>query len=225
MASNATPQRGLKDVFGRAVQKGTENGVKGYVQNQLLYNDESPIAPDTMEFWFRPAQIYEQVPVQYDSATPIGMSNDYRTYRSTGSFQYRFEIYWNALMMLADIGNSADVPADKKTGAPGRREGSADDMAVISYMIEQDRRWLEALTLPSMGNVGLVGTAPPTCILVIPGIVTMRCRLINLQFDFVQSDIRGNHKELSAQTGWEEAPLGRITMEDQLTNGSFRNWG
>jgi len=222
MASNASAQPNLRDVFGRAVTKGTQ-GVKGYVQNTLLYNDENPVAPDTLELWFRPTMINEQVSAEYDTSTPIGMSHSYRTFRSTTSFVYRFEIYWNALMMLKEIGRGReDVPP---TAGNGTKEGSADDMELIGRMIEEDRRWLEALTLPAQSNEGLVGSAPPICILVIPGIVTMRCMLLNISFDFEQSDIRGNHKILRALTTWEEAPLSRITMQDQVTNGSFRNWG
>jgi len=226
MQSNSTSTPNMRDIFGQGSPMGSLDGIKGYVRNLLLFDDENTIAPDTMPFWFRPARVSEQITPQYDSAAPIGMSHNYKTYNSTGSAMYRFEIYWNALMMLKEIGQSRNQQASEGAiSGQVTREGSASDLAMVSRVIEEDRRWLEALAYPSQTNAGLIGSSPPACILVIPGIVTMRCLLTSLSFEFEDSDVRGLIKQLRATTVWEEAPEGRITMEDQLTGGSFRTWG
>lgn len=204
----------MSDVLGRVVPGG-EQGVKGYVYNTVLAadNNTTPI-PATMAFRFRPTTINETISAEFDEQAAIGMSHPYQTFRSTTAVSYQFEIYWNALMILKEIGK------ERIENHPERR---GDELAVIGYMIEEERRWLEALTLPPLMNDGLVGASPPLCLLVIPGIVTTQCRLRNISFVFESCDLRGNIKELRAMTVWVEALNNRTTMQDQLLNGSFRN--
>jgi hypothetical protein len=73
--------------------------------------------------------------------------------------------------------------------------------------------------------MGVLGTEPPACLLVIPGIVTQRVRLTNVDFTYTRSNIEGDLLEWKAAVTFREAPMGRITMEDVMANGSFRSWG
>jgi hypothetical protein len=92
-------------------------------------------------------------------------------------------------------------------------------------MIEEDRRFLESLTLPYEEPDGTIGSSPPPAILCIPGIVSARVKLISLKIMFRDCDIDGNVKSFVANVTFEEAPMARITMRDQLAAGSFRTWG
>jgi hypothetical protein len=182
----------------------------------ILYDDDRAEFPDTLYFWFRPATVRENLSVVYEKMRVMGMSHQYQSYSHTENMNITFEIYANALMILGEI---------SKEAARGSAEGSLNDLRLVSDMIEQDRRFLEALTLPYEIDGGAIGVETPPVILCIPGIVTARARVTNLSFEFVGSDINGNLTEYRAAITFEEAPLSRITMRDQLAAGSFRTWG
>jgi hypothetical protein len=109
--------------------------------------------------------------------------------------------------------------------ARGKSEGGANDMGTIADMMEEDRRFLEALGYPGAGPSGAIEAAAPAAILCLPGLLTLRVRLVSLAFTFEDCDSAGRLREWRAQASFEEAPMGRITMQDHLTNGMFRTWG
>lgn len=192
-------------------------GVKGWIRNMTLFERDQDDQEDTLKLWFRPESVREVINVRYQDQGVIGMSHQYQTYAYTESVQFPLRIYENALMMLKEYKSSGDL-----RNTP---EGGASEMTAYSNMMEQHRRFLEALTVPPLGVTGVVGAEPPACIVSIPGIMTVRARVQSVNFTFSRCDINGRLREWSADVMFQEAPLGRVTMEDVLANGMSRTWG
>lgn len=238
MAKGRGEPIGFTDVFGRAL----DPGVKGYVRNLVTYGDEDSKLPYEATFAFRPALITERVEPRYNKVAPLGNSSDFTTYSSTGSMVWRFEVFQNAIMMLREMGakrNQSDAVevAARNAGngfwnqesrtppqARGVSEGSANDLKVISDMMQADRRFLMAFCYPAKWGTSSLAEAPPAALLVLPGLLTARCRLIEWNASYEQFDIAGNLRQWRVQVAFEEAPIGRITMEDVLEVGTFREW-
>lgn len=166
---------------------------------------------DTLTFWFQPRPVREALRVAYGDSAVLGMSHVYRTYEYTSNATFAFEVYVNRIMLLADEEVLAALPDRTWAG--------------IAAYIEAGRRFLEALYYPPArpGNLPGIGNAPPACLLSLPGIATLRCRVVDLAIEFRDVDAAGI-KELAAQLTVEEAPLSRITMQDVLDRGMFRDW-
>jgi len=198
-----------------------DKGIKGWIRNMDLYQRDQEDFEDTLSLMFRPESVREAITVRYQDQGVIGMSHQYQTYAHTESVQFPMRIYENALMALKEYKSSGDFSGDLRDTP----EGGASEMQVYSDMLEQHRRFLEALTVPPLGVTGVVGGEPPACIVSIPGIMTIRARVQSVSFDFSRCDIDGNLREWSADVLFQEAPLGRVTMQDVLTNGMSRTWG
>lgn len=238
MANGTAEPVGLTDVFGRALAP----GVKGFVRNLVTYGAEDSTLPYEATFAFRPHTITERVEARYTRQAPLGNSSDFTTYSSTGSMVWRFEVFQNAMMMLREMGaqrnqsDAVDVAArnagrgffNQEARTPpqarGVKEGSANDMRVISDMMQADRRFLMAFNYPAKWGSSSLAEAPPAALVVIPGAFTARCRMTEWNAIYEQFDIAGNLRQWRVQVTFEEAPLGRITMEDVLDVGTFREW-
>ncbi len=210
--ANKPSDNNLASIAGRSPSK----EIKGWIRNMVLYEDESADYDHTLQFMFRPPSVREQMTAVYEKMRVMGMSHQYHSFSHTENLSVSFEIYVNALMGLKEI---------TKTRERGYKEGGVNDMKLMSEQLELDRRFLEALLLPYEAPDGTIGAEPPPVILCIPGIVTMRARLMNLSILFQECDINGNIKAFAANVTFEEAPLSRITMRDQMSSGSFRTWG
>lgn len=188
---------------------------RGWLRNLATQEDFS--------FWFRPQPVKQALRAHYDSMAVVGMSHEYQTYSHTGSDGFSFEVYVNRLLLVKAGAQAADAQ-NRQRGA-GNLEGGQSDLQAYSAMMEDGRRFLQALLYAPAGVTGVIGGSPPPCILVLPGVCTMRCRLQSLDFEFTDVDVEGFLKEFTASVSFQEAPMGRITMEDVRANGSFRVWG
>jgi hypothetical protein len=217
----------MSGVFGRAVAR----GVKGWIKNLVAdgSDDAELRALSTHEFFFRPQPINEQLDVQYSKVTPLGMSHSYHIYTSTGNVSWSFELFQNALMILREIGadknRSTALTKPAKDRPPaierGWKEGGKSDMATISVMMEDSRRFLHALAYPPRVLDG-VAEAPPECVLCIPGVMTAVCHMMSCAATYEQFDIEGNLRQWRAQVVFEESPRGRLNMDDVLLRGTQR---
>lgn len=216
-------EKGLEAIAGRAVS----GDAKGFVQNMEIddsYASDLGLNIHPFRFWFRPSPIRQSVKVNYESMSVIGMSHEYKTYRNTSNFLFPFELYVNRMMMIKD-GAIPTTQKEREGQRTGNPEGGSDQLYALSQQIEAGRRYLEALSVPPATSYGVSGSSPPVCLLVIPGVVTMRARLIDLDINFTEFDISMNISELRAKVTFEEAPMSRFTMQDVLERGSNRTWG
>lgn len=213
VSADAITRANISAIAGRRVAE----GVKGWIRNEVLYTGDNEGYLDTMLLQFRPESVREAINVRYQDQGVIGMSHQYQTYAHTESVQFPLRVYENALMMLKEVKAGGSL-----RGTP---EGSADEMQYYSDVLEEDRRFLEALTVPPLGVNGVIGAEPPACVVCIPGIMTIRARVQSVNFLFSQCDVNGRLREWSADVVFREAPLGRITMQDVLANGMVRTWG
>lgn len=175
-------------------------------------------------FWFKPEPVRETIGVNYNKMHPLGMSHGYHTYQGTGNTQIEFELYVNRLMMLKEGMVGSD-------GEPGQTRTSDTEEATVKRLngltskILSGRKYLQALTVPPQMPVGVIGGSPPPAILVLPGILTLRVRVLNVVFSYTESDYLGNISEMRVKLTFEEAPVSRITMQDVLERGPYRTWG
>ena len=175
-----------------------------------LYNPELDEQNQYMDFHFRPEPVREQLQANYEKMAVIGMSHQYQSYSYTNNMQIGFELYMNRLMLLKQGAISSNRSA-RQNSEPGTVEGTRSNLEGASREMEWSRRYLEALLVPPVNYTGLVASAPPAVILSLPGVITMRCRLMVLSIEFMAVDIQGNLTELKAKVRFEEAPLNRIT--------------
>lgn len=184
--------------------------IKGYIRNLILYEDsEQGGILDTMDFWWRPSNVRENGSVNYKQTEVIGMSHKYRNFSSTNNFNFTFDVYFNSLMRL-------------KTYSGEKRKGQ---LKIYGDEIQAKRRFIEALTIPYETQYGEFGSENPPCILVIPGIVGMKCKLDSFDFEFRDCTLHGDIKELMCQLSFTEEPEQRVTMRDHLATGMERTWG
>jgi len=189
---------------------------KGWIRNLILYEDDQTDYDDSMFFTFRPNIVRQQLAATYEKIRVMGMSHQYSSFSHTENNVFTFEIYFNALMMMKERARRGKVEGD---------EQARNDLALISQEIEKSRRFLESLLLPYEEPSGTIGSEPPPVLVFLPGYFTVRARALNLTLNFTDCDPRGNIKELAINATFEEAPMARITMRDQLAAGTFRTWG
>jgi hypothetical protein len=200
-------------------------GIRGYIQNMDLDPEESPLVyiREAMDFYFRPVPVREAITAAYESMGVIGMSHEYKPYSHTANVQFSFDIYVNALMIIKNAAMTNPRIKNPTGGFAANPEGSADQLRSVADALEEGRRYLEALMYPAADATGQGKLSPPFCILCIPGIVSLRCKLISLAIEYLDSDIRGYHKEFRATVTFEEHPQNRITMQDVLSAGMFND--
>ena len=226
---NTLKDNNLGSIAGRS-PKGGIDGVRGWIRNLVMYGDDYAASkdnqqPDTMEFWFRPNPITEVITVNYDDMAPMGMSHAYQVFKNTTATQWTFDIFWNALMMLGNTTVEQNISERNYSDGQAFLEGKRSDLKQMGDVIEQQRRFLQALTVPPELADGTIYEAPAPCLLVVPGIVSQRVRLRSVTFVYTNNDINGNIKEARATCEFREAPLGRFTMQDVIDNGATRIWG
>lgn len=201
-------------------------GVRGYVQNLALLDSSGDVDRATSTFLFRPTSVSESIAVTYSKTAVLGMSHSYQGYSNTENVRWDFVLYANAMMVKTEgVTQAVKERASRRNDSTRRSQGAQTELQALASVLEESRRFLEALCYPASTTAGVIGAEPPACILSIPGIVTQRVRLVSLGFEHSRCDKDGNVVEWSARTSWEEAPLTRILMDDVLANGSFRTWG
>lgn len=199
---------------------------RGWIKNLAIGEDyaRSNGLEHPMLFFFRPEPIRESIKVNYEKFAVLGMSHQYHGYSNTDNLSFPIELYFNRLMLV----KRGAVATDKRNRGEGRgntADGGNEKLGAISEKFEASRRYLEALTVPPVTPIGIVGNSPPPCLLVIPGIIEIRARLISLDVGFNRVDVHNKISEMRVRCVFEEAPLGRITMQDVLERGTFRTWG
>lgn len=175
---------------------------RGWIRNLILVQ-EGGTEQDTLFFGFRPKDVSENISVSYSKMSVLGQSHQYSSFSNTNDTQFSFELFENVNMLLKE-----------------RKESPIK----ISKQLETDRRFLESLALPYSTPNGQIGASNPDLLLCIPGIVSTRCRLVNANFTFDQVDRFGNLLQWTAMVTFEEAPKARVTCQDHLASGFFRNW-
>lgn len=190
-----------------------DTAARGYCKNMLLEETGNPDFPDMITFPFRPAMVKLNNSVNDEEMTVMGQSHSYEVYTNTANVTVGFDLYYNALMQIKD------------TTSEGFKEGGKSLLNQMSQEIEKQRRWLESLFYPGYTSPGVVGGAQAPVILCLPGICTIRAKLKNMGEVIEDCDIEGNITALRLSVDFKEAPMGRVTMQDVLTNGMFRTWG
>lgn len=219
---------GIGDVtpnLGAMASQRPKGAMRGSVRNLLIDDGEKNKFPHTSEFFFRPNQVRESIRSARESMTVIGMSHQYKTYSYTENMVITFQVYANVLMLAKEVGRERNIKNDEQGNRVALAEDGRSDTQIYSMMLEDQRRFLEALNYPGWTPAGTIGSDLPSCILCLPGIVTMRCNLISLGILFKDEFVDGGIKEIVYDTSWEEKPMGRVSMQDVLEKGSFRTWG
>lgn len=199
--------------LGSLAGQGVATDAKGYIQNLQLKESDPNNYGDVLSFFFRPGPVSQRSRVNYEKLRALGMSHSYHSYNGTENSEVAFEIYFNRLMMVKEL---------TRGEAPGYKEGAEGELEAVSGMIEDSRRWMESLLLPPALDDGRIAAAPPACVLCLPGIVSIRCRLMSLDWTFKQVDVYGRISELRGSVSFEEAPMARLSMQDALEVGMFR---
>lgn len=187
---------------------------RGWIRNLATEED--------LNFWFRPDQVRESIRANYGELSVLGMSHSYQTYENTTNVSITFDLYVNRLMLVKRGASQVDAQNRTREGNP---EAGLTDLRGYSDLMEQDRRYLQALLYSPATELGAIGASPPACILALPGVCTIRARLQTLDITHNDVDLEGNTKEYRARVTFDEAPMSRITMEDVRENGLFRVWG
>lgn len=189
-------------------------GTRGWVKNLLLAELGDKRFPDTIGFLFRPTPVNVNFSVNDEEMNVIGMSHKYASYVNTNNVVVQFELYMNTFMIIKE--NMIDG---------NRREGGKGDISAAAGEIERVRIFLQSLCYPGLIDNGMIGGEQPPVILCMPGICTIRAKLKQLGEIHQRNDIDGFPIEMRVQCVFHEAPMGRITMQDVLSNGLRRTWG
>jgi len=199
--------------LGASAGQRPDTAARGYCKNLLLEETGNPDFPDMITFPFRPHPIHIETSVNDEEMTVLGQSHSYEVYTNTSNSSVRFDLYYNALMLI------------KETTSEGFKEGGKSLLNQMSAEIEQQRRWLQSLLYPGYVSPGVIGAQQPPVILCLPGVLTIRAKLKSLGEVIEDCDIEGNITALRLPVTFREAPMARVSMEDVLMNGMFRTWG
>ncbi len=188
---------------------------KGWIQNLEIGKDVYPLfglEGDVMPFLFRPDEVREAIRVAYSTLQIVGMSHAYKGYIYTGNVGFSFTLRGDSYVLMKERADS-----DK----PKSKEGGPQDIEFYGEVLEDFRKFLEALAYPPRRPTG-VAAMPPAVLLCLPGILQLRCRMMDFQLVHKECDERGIPVAFDAGVRFEEAPERRITMQDVLTNGMYR---
>jgi hypothetical protein len=200
---------------------------KGYVHNLALDAGSAHATAQThpFTFWYRPGPIKERLAAEYQTVRPLGHPAGYHVYEGGENTSLSLDLYVHRLLLARDLPATADAPPVAEGQALRGRVVTASQLQALSARMLRGVRYLQALLVPPTLAAGLMGGAPPPCLLVLPGLLALRCRLISLEIAYTQQDLEGLPIELTATCAFEEAPLARYTMQDVLLRGSQRTWG
>lgn len=200
---------------------------KGYVHNLALDADSAQATGQEhpFVFWYRPGPIKERLEAEYATVRPLGHPAGYHVYEGGKNNNLSLDLYVHRLLLARDMPATADAPTVEAGQSLRGRVVTASQLQALSARMLRGVRYLQALLVPPTLAAGLMGGAPPPCLLVLPGLLSLRCRLISLEIAYTIQDLEGLPIELTATCAFEEAPLSRYTMQDVLLRGSQRTWG
>jgi hypothetical protein len=184
---------------------------RGSIKNLAISEDGDQavgLSSNVLDFFFRPA-IREQLGVLYGDMGVQGMSHSYKPFERTENLQIPLTLYWNAVMMRKELG----------------KQSQDASRIQIADMIDAARNFIHALHYPAMEISGMTQGANPLCILSLPGVMVLRCRVISMSGEISRCDWYGRIMNYSVDVVFEEAAGGRVTMQDVLQNGTYRTWG
>lgn len=142
---------------------------------------------ESMECLFNPTQLAEKVHVNWNRLAVPGLSHQVLQYQGTGNRQVSgVEFYLDRIFATA-------------------QPGSPD--------ILEFRRFLRALTVPPANTQGVAHTAPPRCLLIWPGVVTVEAVITEVEFQYRQMAADGRVLVYVATVGLEEILDVRVTAE------------
>lgn len=198
---------------------------KGYVSNlSIPANGGQALGVEhPFVFWFRPRTVRARLAAAYEMMQPMGMSHGYHVFKGGENVSLPLTLYVHRLMLARDH-LPAPTPATGE-GTPHGRVVSATALQQLSDRIMRGVRYLQALLVPPALEAGIVGGAPPACLLVLPHLLALRCRMTEMDLEITDQDPDGRPIEMTAQCTFQEAPLQRITMQDVLLQGMQRTWG
>ena len=151
---------------------------------------------EMMEFLLNPTEFSEAVDVEYQQIKVPGLGHRVLQYDSTANATVPFEFY-----------------LDKYFAA----ETFTDDPDIQNF-----KRFLQALTVPSRGAEDVLGGAPPRALVIWPNVLSLTCVVRRLEFRYQRFDFFGDVLMYTARTNFEEIRDVRMASEELREVGSLR---
>lgn len=156
---------------------------------------------ESIELPFVPAELNEEISVEYARQKVVGMSHSILQYSGTENHKF-------SGLEFAFVG----TPVDEII--PTRQDISLDQ-----------RKFLMSLCYPSIAAQGVRTGGPPRVLFIWPQLVSMTCKLANLKIKHSKFDTRGRPMVFTATMDLEEIRDVRLTSEDVRFSGTQRSNG
>lgn len=156
---------------------------------------------------YNPETVTEQLEAVYKAIEVQGLSHEPLQYDHTRnltlSFSLNFDGLTGRLVMFSD--------------GPLQQVTSIEDGTP-----ERARRFLHSLFYPRQGASNVAGGAPPKTLFVWPGLFSLLGRMTKLQINHKRFESSMKSSWFTAELGFTEARVNRLTSEDVLAFGTQR---
>jgi hypothetical protein len=173
------------------------------------YNLSSSLANmDTMKgiiFPFEPRVWRGGIRVNYQKTPPIGGAGTFNDYSHTDNETFEAQFEWHRMLLAF---------------GPKSKNKSMDEAADT---IDRHMAFLASCTVPGERTPGQIGGDPPLLYLDVPGLLSVYCRIENLQWE-VPRRSENDHRTMiyTAKVNFFEEPQYRHTSEYLLEHGYMR---
>lgn len=141
---------------------------------------------------FNPNELKRRISVNYAKKGVLGNSHMEHEYLQTDNQNLQFDLFFNA-------------------ETPG-------DLAVLKDAVN----FLESLCYGPDDPDSISQAAPPRCLIVWPGTVSILARLMTVEFNHQRWNIHGDTTQITCKTTWEESRVTRLKQTDVRNYGGTR---
>jgi len=154
-----------------------------------------------ISFLIEPAEYSGNIGAQYDEEGAVGQSFAHMAFKNTANERIPITLYYSRLLISEKYSWSV----------------AASD-AVMNF----HKNFFRALLTPPTLETGLVSSEPATSILLIPGIMNLRVRLVGFNWTVHQRDPEGRAMRQTFDLQFVEAQSRRWDASEIMERGYFR---
>lgn len=151
---------------------------------------------DFLEAQFNPAEFEEVLGTNWAKQTIPGLSHQVKQFIHTEDVKFDLELFYHAKTDGGQIAALKDL--------------------------HKARLFLYSACHPRRAN-SIAGGGSPRIVFCWPNMISLQCVLTNLRLNYVDFNIQGTPTALRAKVSMEEIRDAHVTMEDILTQGTWRS--
>ena len=158
-----------------------------------------------LKFLIEPPEYSGQVGAQYDEEGAVGQSFAHMSFKFTSNERIPITLYYSRILLMEKYGATMGWDTDK-----------------VTEVINHHWSYFRAMHTPPKLETGLVSAEPATAILLVPGVMHLKVRLVGLNWVVHQRDPQGRVMRLTLNLQFVESQSRRWDASEIIERGYNR---